>query len=80
MSVTKYNRTLSEPYGESVMDFYNKSGADKSDPDSNSRWLQENEEKTFYTRECIICHNAFNSPDGRKQVCSKECLDKFRNR
>lgn len=80
MSVTKYNKTLSEPYGESVMDFYKKSDVGKSDPDHNSIWLQENEEKTFYTRECIICHNAFNSPDGSKQVCSKECRDKFRSR
>ena len=80
MSVTKYNKTMSGSHGESVSDFYNHSDIDKSDTNGNNMWLQANEEKTFYSRECIICHNTFNSPDGQKQVCSKECRDKFRSR
>ena len=79
MSIAKYNnKNTSEPYGESVSDFYRHREVQSSEL-GDKIWLQKNEEKTFYTKECIVCRTIFNTTDDKREICSKDCRDKLKS-
>lgn len=78
MSIAKYKKNASEPYGESVSDFNRHREVQNSKLDDKIL-LQKNEEKIFYTKECIVCHTIFNTTEDKRESCSKECRDKLKS-